>query len=213
MRQSIVYFLSSSRNAIEISMKNKTILKKLKSVGYDLPKLKEGKVLNEEATIMQMMYKEKYGNQYNNSQNFYTQKKDTEKNYKKHLQLARVAYYEDKEMINRLHLGRQSYAVDQWLERAKTFYTVILDDTTKMNAFGISVSELDQMLAEVEALIASRQDQISSKGEAQNATQQRNDAFDALDAWMRDFRKAARFAMRDEPQLLESLGIKVASTY
>ena len=43
-------------------------------------------------------------------------------------------------------------------------------------------------------------------GDAQDATNRRNEA---MDQWVRDLRDVARIALRDRPQLLERLGFMV----
>ena len=49
-------------------------------------------------------------------------------------------------------------------------------------------------------------DYQKEKGESQQATKDKNDAFDALDKWVTRFFKVAKIALEDRPQLLESLG-------
>ena len=63
----------------------------------------------------------------------------------------------------------------------------------------------------VEALHSVRQQQLQSKGDAQDATEKRNMARKALKTWMSRFRKTARLALQDDPQLLEGLDIVVPS--
>ncbi len=47
--------------------------------------------------------------------------------------------------------------------------------------------------------------------DAQSSTQKRNEVLKALNRWVGDFKKVARVALQDDPQLLESLGIMVPS--
>ncbi len=60
-----------------------------------------------------------------------------------------------------------------------------------------------QLLTEVEQAYTDYQ---KEKGESQQATKDKNDAFDALDKWVTRFFKVAKIALEDRPQLLESLG-------
>jgi len=53
--------------------------------------------------------------------------------------------------------------------------------------------------------------QEQEKGEAQEATQQRNAAIEALDEWLSDFKVVARIALEDTPQLLEALNLGAVS--
>ena len=49
------------------------------------------------------------------------------------------------------------------------------------------------------------------KGETQNATKVKDQAFTAIEKWMRKFYAVANIALEDNPQLLESLGVFVRS--
>lgn len=61
----------------------------------------------------------------------------------------------------------------------------------------------------VASLVDARQQQMQRKGEAQDATEKRDEALRAMDVWMSDFKAAARVALKDHPQWLEMLGIRV----
>jgi hypothetical protein len=61
----------------------------------------------------------------------------------------------------------------------------------------------------IEALADTRNQRLLSKGEAEEATHRRNQSIKALKAWMSDFRAIARIALRDNPQLKETLDMVV----
>ena len=63
--------------------------------------------------------------------------------------------------------------------------------------------------AQVEQAMTLNTAQEREKGEAQEATKQRDAALKALDEWLVDFRVIARIALEDNPQLLEALNIGV----
>lgn len=63
----------------------------------------------------------------------------------------------------------------------------------------------------VEALSTACQQQLQRIGEAQDATEKRDEVLKEIDDWMKDFKAAARLALKDHPQWLEILGIKVKS--
>jgi hypothetical protein len=78
---------------------------------------------------------------------------------------------------------------------------------SKLSGYGVTPEKLQagqQMADEAEAANAARE---KEKGEAQQATKDRDEAVEIMDDWMSDFRKIARIALADKPQLLEKLGI------
>ena len=77
----------------------------------------------------------------------------------------------------------------------------------KMSAFGITQEKLEAGKSLVEQTETAKASQEKEKGEAQQATLDRDNAVDALDEWMGDFIAIARIALEEKPQLLEKLGI------
>jgi hypothetical protein len=70
---------------------------------------------------------------------------------------------------------------------------------------------LAQNQANLDALVALRNRRKQLKGDAEEATRNRNLSLRALRLWMKEFYGIARVALADKPQLLEVLGIKVKS--
>ncbi len=66
------------------------------------------------------------------------------------------------------------------------------------------LSDERSKIAEMSAAVAAHE---SASGAAQQATFEQNRAMEALGSWMSTFVKVAKVALREEPQLLERLGI------
>jgi len=58
-----------------------------------------------------------------------------------------------------------------------------------------------------EQTYAVKRAQEKERGEAQDATKQRDAAIAALETWLADFKVVARIALQDTPQLLEALNL------
>jgi hypothetical protein len=100
------------------------------------------------------------------------------------------------------------------LREARILYANLLnnpDALSVMAGFGYTPDRLNRELANVNEVENLHSKQLSEKGGAQQATLERDAAFDALYKWYGDFRAIARIALFDKPQLLEALGIKVKS--
>jgi transcriptional antiterminator len=99
-----------------------------------------------------------------------------------------------------------------WTAQVFSFYSrVEAEGMVMMKKHGAKAEEVAQGKAMAEALMAIHQQKKSNAGDAQSATQKRDEALKALERWIADFKKVARVALQDDPQLLEALGIVVPS--
>lgn len=211
--KSIHQQLAEARIGIENALAHPKIQQQLTQVGYNKKKLEEGKALYDHTVHLQKTYEEKYGQQYGATDTFYQDLQDVQTLYRRHRKLAKIAYENNRQQLNVLQLNSSiPNRIETWLSHALTFYKGLLYDSEVIEQYGILDEELSQTLAMTEALLDARNRQISAKGEAQRATQQRNKSLMNLYAWMKDFRLAARFALREDTQLLEVLGMAVAAS-
>ena len=200
------------RHALENAMNHAGIQRKLNRVSYDRKTLLQGKALNENVWLLQTTKQDHYGSQVTSTDTVLANLAETQQVYSEHVALARLAFKDDRGMQMKLAIaGPRKRANNAWLAQAMTFYGKIDEMATAMTGYGVSQESLQQAKAMVEALATARQQQLQRKGEAQHATEQRNAAVKAMDAWMRDFRAAARVALKDNPQWLEMLGMLVRS--
>ena len=211
--KSIQQQLAEARIGIENALAHPEIQQKLAQVGYNRKKLEEGKSLYDHTVSMQQTYEEKYSQKYGATDTFYQNLEEVQTLYGRHRKLAKIAYEDNRQQLNilQLHMPLPN-RIETWLSHAVTFYNALLMDGDGIEQYGVTSEELAQSHAMTEALLDARNRQISAKGEAQHATQQRNKSLMALYAWMKDFRLAARFALREDTQLLEVLGMAVATS-
>lgn len=211
MKQTLTHKLSRYTTQLSNSANNPTILPKMEAVGYTLPKIQEGLGMVNNVTLLYEEGVHRKGEQNNVGKSCNESLQQLWQEHMTHRKLAQVVYQSDAVMYEDLGLGKLKSSVVQRLAYLEKFYRLLLADSSKMTQVGVKKAELSQMQAAIQALIEARLKHISFKGESQHATQKRNEALRQLDVWMSDFRKAARFALRDEPQLLEILGILVPS--
>ncbi|MDF9799381.1 Na+/phosphate symporter [Catalinimonas alkaloidigena] len=140
----------------------------------------------------------------------YAQQKEIMQRYTRHCKKARLAFEGQRGILEQLQLpGKRKGDIHGLMSQINAFYSKIEQYAEQISKFDISQEEVAQTKAMLEALAAARLQQIESKGEAQHATHQRDASRKELRKWMAQFRKVARIALADEPQLLESLGIVV----
>lgn len=127
------------------------------------------------------------------------------------IKISRVALKNELAISQKLGLsGERKSSFSGWLAQAKQFYLNALADSTvlaKLSSFGITQAKLEVGKTLVEETESKNAIQEKEKGEAQQATLERDNGADQLFEWVADFIVIARIALEDKPQLLEKLGI------
>jgi vacuolar-type H+-ATPase subunit I/STV1 len=203
--------LLSAQVAIENALGNETIKQAVALYGYTETKLLAGKSLLDEAQNKQANQKKEYGEQYKASDELDSAITEANRLYIRHVKIARIALSGMRGAAESLQLGgRRKQSYSGWIKQTNIFYANALSDTTikaKLAEFGIDESALQEGQAKVKEVEAKLAAQLKEKGEAQESTQQRDEAFEALLDWTSDFVAIARIALENDPQLLEILGI------
>lgn len=204
--------MAAARLAIENALEHALIKKKLATVSYDQKKLRAGKALCEEVHLLHSLQQDRYAEQYEGTDTLRTQFAELQARYRRHLKRARLAFEDQRSVRELLQINgkRKTDTVGQ-LDQIEAFYSKIEPYREVMSRYDVTAEELAQTKAMVEALRAGRRQRAARMGEAQHATQQRDKKRRELRTWMAQFRKAARLALNDEPQLLEVLAITVPS--
>lgn len=76
-----------------------------------------------------------------------------------------------------------------------------------MATYGYTAEKIAAEKALIAQLETAKQAQAKEKGEAQQATINRNNRLDNLDEWISEFRIIAKIALEENAQWLEKLGI------
>ncbi len=206
--KSITQQLAEARIGIENTLSSPDIEKMLIQVGYTRKKVLEGKTLYVNALQLQEDFEEKYGKQHGATKSFLQDLEAANAKYRRHRKLAKIAYENDRQKTSVLKLRLPvPRSIEKWLSQANKFYKALSKDTQVIEQYGVFTEELVQAQAVTASLLEARNWQVSTKGFARNATKQRNKALEALNVWMKEFRLAARYALREDKELLEALGI------
>ena len=203
--------LTRAQIALDNSQSDPILQEMMAAYGYDAARLQEGRTLLEAARNAQAACAAEYGDQYAATDELSEALEEAQQTYMRHLQVARIAFSDDREVRRALELdGRRKQTLGGWLKQARLFYKNALVDAEAQAAleqFGVTREDLLNTQAKVEAVETANAAQEREKGEAQKATEKRDLAVDALDAWMSDFRAIARIAFEEDPQQLEKLTI------
>lgn|SRR5690606_24357280 len=112
--------------------------------------------------------------------------------------------------LNKPLLERNALVIDTM----RLFYDMLHNNTELLNALQrlkITTDHVNQQLANVINVQTVYAAYVQEKGESQQATQDKNKAFDEVSKWVSEFYSVAKIALEDKPQLLESISKWVRS--
>lgn len=207
--------LNAARVALDNAETDADLQAGLAAYGYDAAALADGRARLDAAQAAQDDVSREYGEQYEATDALAQTREAAEAVYGPHLALARVAFRADRDARTALALGgRRRATTAGWIEQAEQFYANAIGDAdveAGLGRFNVTPADLEAGRDAVAAVAAANAEQEREKGEAQKATETRDEALDALQDWMVDFRDVARVAFRDDPQQLEKLGLLARS--
>lgn len=187
----------------------------LADFGVDETKLAEGETIYNTALAKWEQNKKEEAEKTIASNEFQTKFNELQATYKKHKNFAQRIFRRTPAVLIQLGLeGRYPSKYDEVLNKIKLFYTTISTNTEIQTAFArikITPELVTECLANLDNVLALRAAYEKEYGEAQDATDIKNEAMAIMDEWKEDFDDIANIALYDKPQLLEVLGIFVRS--
>lgn len=208
-----ILFQSSIR--INNSLGDSKILNAVSPMGYPEPTLNEGKTLLAEASTLVENQKKEYGELDAAQETFQVEKRNANETYKNMVAIGRIAFKNDVQAQTTLELnGRRASTHSGWLKQTQGFYRALLANESwkaAMANYGQTEEKLTAEVAAIESVAAASENVRKEMGDAQNATQQRDQKVEELVDWVNDYEVIARIALADKPQLLEKIGIVVKS--
>lgn len=215
MNRSEMSLLDKSHGALTNGTGNSTIAALLSEYSYDEVKMGEGSTIHAE-TLAAWKKNKKESDERSAAYSDYDKKMETlEDRYSLDRKKARAVFRKEPDILGKLQLtGRLPKAYLKFMETCETFYTKVNADPAilaKLARMKITNETVLEGLADIEAVKAARHAYQNEKGESEEATREKDAAFEKLDEWMDDFYATAKIALMDHPQLLESLGIRVKS--
>mgnify|MGYP006299702091 CR=1 FL=1 len=207
--------LNICRTAIENSLSSPEILTAVARFGYDEPALQHGKDLLQDATTRHQRQVKEYNEQYAATRAYEEAFQAAHEQYMQFVKVSRVVFKNNMDSYQQLGLlGDRKRNFPEWITQVRQFYTEALDTAaiqTELAKWGITMERLQGGQQLIENTVEAQNRQQKESGEAQQATQERDVAIDALYSWTDDYLTIAEIALQDTPQLLEQLGIVVKS--
>ena len=135
--------------------------------------------------------------------------------YKTDRKKAKIIFKNQPDVLRNLQLNkplleRNAVVIDTM----RLFYDMLHNNTellSALNRLKITADHVNQQLGNVANVQTVYAAYVQEKGESQQATQDKNKAFDAVSKWVSEFYSVAKIALEDQPQLLESIAKWVRS--
>ncbi|ATA90392.1 hypothetical protein [Capnocytophaga stomatis] len=107
-----------------------------------------------------------------------------------------------------------SKSIASLMEEMKNFYNVLDQDEALRQAISRLKVDESHIKSQLEGIVQAEKAYAAyqnEKGEAQQATKNKDAAFSELEKWVRELYSVAKIALEDKPQLLESIAKSVRS--
>lgn len=192
------------------NLKNQpTIAEKMLGFKYDEAKIEEGKNLWNKAKELYELTKKESAE----STTAYVE-------YIAKLEALRDVYQLDRQKVKTLYKGKtevlKTLAVDKvearaytlWISEVERFYKGLAEQTEllkELEVMQMNLTEVKKQQGKVQEVITAYSNYIREKGESQDATKKKEEAFKTLVEWTRTCYAVAKIALREDKQLLESL--------
>jgi len=205
--------LLEQRRVLIFNSRKPEIATLLQSYGIDSTHLENGVNLYNSvitATENQRREQQEQGLAYDN---LYVSKNDFATRYKKTFKIAKMASRTDANLQDRLKVNAPvERAIESWILQAIDFYNRLNNEPdfiTVLNKYGITSETISQEKQIADNLRLLRNEAMSEKGQAQEATRVRDVELEKLDDYCYELKTIAKIALENKPQLLEELGILV----
>lgn len=188
---------------------NPEIKAALETVSYDAEKIAEGKALRQQVVDESDTQLKEFVESTDASNRFKAAKKDVEEVYRGHRKRAKLAFEDDATALYDLALlGKQSKINSVWVDMVTKFYATLLGNEAYLATIatmGVAKEEIEAAQALIAPLNNAYTTFVREKGESEEATRVKEQTQRELEVYMNRFWKAARIALEDKPQLMESL--------
>lgn len=202
--------LQNSKVLFETIENNSQIAEKLSDYGYSDKEISEGKSLYEAAQMKYGANKKETEEEKVAYVNFRQKMDELDKNYREHRNKSKLIFKNNEQAKVRLALkGSPSKVIVSLLEEMTSFYKNLSEQealSTALERLKVTkeiIAEQQKIIGEVKNLYAVYSQE---KNESEQATHDKNKAFEALDIWIRELYAYAKYALSDEPQFLQMFG-------
>jgi len=213
-RRSMAGLLTAVEMALEASLQNEDILLRLSRFGYHRQRLLKGQQLLTEAKLSRQNQLAARGEQQQLTAQLVQDLYNASNAYQQVAKFCRTIFAEEKAVLITLALDKPTprKSAGFIVQAQKLFNNINSNEEirTILSDYTIDKQRLQDDYEPIETYIQNKYRQVQAIGHSQVATVTKNDAFKALRKYYGQFRRIARIALRDSPQLLEKIGISTS---
>ncbi|WP_047790325.1 hypothetical protein [Tenacibaculum mesophilum] len=207
--------LEKYRIALTNVLNQTEIANQMAQFGYDTTKIEIGNQLWQQANNAYNTNKSEDDETFEAYTTFSNQKKQLTQTYNLHRKKAKIIFRKKPVTLEKLAVtGTKPQAYINWLETLKKFYSTAntsAEIQEQLQTLNISQEEITNTITQINNLESARANYLKEKGESQDATKAKDQAFAKIEDWMRDFYAVASIALEDQPQLIEALSKQIKS--
>lgn len=202
--------LQNAKILFETLENNSKIAEKLDDYGYSADEIAKGKALYTEAQSKYGSNKKETKEERVSHLNFKQKMDDVSKLYREHRNKAKLVFKDDEAAKITLGLNeKNSRAIVILLEEMARFYANLSRQESLVRALNrVKINEqvVNNQIFEINEVKDLYATYSQEKNESEQATKDKNKAFDALDKWMRELYSYSKYALAEEPQFLQMFG-------
>ncbi len=215
-KNSISEQLNSAQVAVTNTLADAEIQGLVTQFGYTPEKLNEGKTLYDAALSTVNAQIAAAGSQFQGTSNLRTAETAARDAYQSLAKVARAVFVKDSARLSQLGLsGSMPKSTAGFISAAYTIFdnaNNVPEIKSALASFGYSDEKLASERQKITAYDSANQVQESLKGAAQQATRDQDTAIKTMNAWLAQYIKIAKVALRDKKQLLEKIGVAARTT-
>ncbi len=197
------------------SSEDEIIRVRIEPHGYNEEKLTEGKNLFNEVSQLAQIQEKEHAEQYAATKAFNEKWFNLEDETKDLLEICRHVFDNNHlaEEKLKLHAKRKRKYADWW-QQSRFFYDALLANPSfiaELSAFAYTTETIQERRDLLDEINHLREIREQEKGDAQQATKNKDAGFEELKEWCDVLRDLVKILFKNDPQYLEKLGIFVRS--
>jgi hypothetical protein len=199
-KRTVEYELAAAHAAIERVLGNSELLRILQPYGYTPERLREGLALRGRIKQLHSQQQVQYSLLSKVTQARALARETTNHNYRRHIAIARIAFAQDRAVLQRLDVlsQRKKTLAGQSLQATHFYETALAEPmiVQQLERFGLPRQELELGLQQIALLEQHEIDWQQQQETAKRTTRLRNDARAELQAWMHHLQITAQAAIK-----------------